>query len=114
MISYEALIAFVVFLAIFALFAGALQNAASGAENSRNYATAKINAEKCAALVNGLYENSGGGLDGVEVSCFVKGERIASRFEGEEAGTFLLYGNASNIESLSGTKILVRANAHYK
>ncbi len=114
MISHEALIAFAVFLAVFALFAGALQNAAGGAENSRNYATAKINAEKCAALVNGLYANAGGKLSEVEINCFVKGENIASKFAGEEAGAFLLYGSASNIESLSGMKILVSTNVHYR
>ncbi len=114
MISYEALIAFAAFLAILGVFAGAMENAGSGASRSRDYTTAKIQAEKCAALIDGLYSAGGGSLADVEISCFVKGERVASKSAGEEAGAFLLYGNASNIESLSGTKILVRTNAHYK
>jgi len=112
--SYEALIAFAAFLAIIGIFAGALQNAGSGASSSKDYAAAKMHAEKCAALIGGLYSAGGGGLADVEISCFIKGNKIASKFAGQEASAFLLYGNASNIESLGGTKIWVRTNAHYK
>ncbi|MBI2529927.1 MAG: hypothetical protein HYW05_02190 [Candidatus Diapherotrites archaeon] len=112
--SYEALIAFAAFLAIIGVFAGALQNAGSGAGSSRDYATAKINAEKCAALVNGLYSAEGGNLTNIEISCFIKGNKIASKYAGQEADAFLLYGDATNVESLGGTKIWVKTNAHYK
>ncbi|MBS3057559.1 MAG: hypothetical protein J4415_02920 [Candidatus Diapherotrites archaeon] len=112
--SYEALLAFATFLAIIGVFAGALQNAGSGASSSRDYATAKINAEKCAALVNGLYSAGGGNLADVEISCFIKGNKIASKFADEQADAFLIYGNATNVESLGGTKIWVKTNAHYK
>lgn len=112
--TYEALLAFAAFLAILGAFAGAMQNAGSGAGINRDYINAKMESEKCAALVNGIYVNSGGKLSGVEINCFVSGDKIAGKFAGQEATALLLYGNASNIEELSGTKILVRTNAHYK
>lgn len=112
--TYEALLAFAAFLAILGVFAGAMQNAGSGASGSRDYTTAKTEAEKCAALVNGLYSAGGGSLADVEISCFVKGNKIAGKFAEQEAEAVLLYGNASNIGGLSGTKILAGANAHYK
>ncbi|GEM_PF-2811181 len=79
---FEFIVVFVSFMLLIGATAKQMQNVNTLAENSAMALEAKLEAEKCAAIVDSFYANAGGALKEMDFECHTENEKIVSAKNG--------------------------------
>jgi len=112
--QFEALAAFLVFLAVISSFLGILLGQAEAAEKAGSSLKAKMQAEKCATIVDALYSNAGIQSVNLDANCFSwEGNKVKARFGSAEKEAFAFAENISMARTGNETIIEVGVNDHY-
>ncbi len=111
---FEAMASFLLFLLILGSFIHTCNNLIAKAADAKNYYEAKIQAEKCDALIDSFYSNSGGRFKELKTDCFVVGgNKIGSKSEEMEAEAAVLNRKTKLIQIGERTNLIVEVIPHY-
>ena len=111
----EAIICFMVFLAILGSFLGVMGKLGRGAENATDSMKAEVSAQKCAIISNSLYANGGGRIENLELVCFLKEKNwVGSVLNESNKKAFVIPNEIKFIQSEGKTTLWVEVNEHYK
>lgn len=113
MISLEAIISFLCFLAVLGVFAALLNTQIQLAVEGSELFNAVLDAEKCSVIIDSFYANSGGEID-LETACTVQGAEVITG-NGAARGKATILNRKTKIMQLgNGTVIEVMVGKHYE
>ncbi len=112
--TFEFIAAISVILLISIAFAATINQMQNLAQKTTNNFEAKLQAEKCAAIIDSFYANSGGEFKKLDFLCHTQNEKIISEKNNtlKTAGT--IAPQKSIVNSTEGTSISVEVQNHYE